>query len=171
VTPESAKSPQPASGGGSILPWALAAGFAITTAALWMERDQMRKEVSALEQDAKGLRDRVALSNVRIATLSAQVDAYAKASAVVIWDPEKQHGVIKLANLPPAESGKDYQLWVIGQKRAPVSAGVVSVSAEGAARVDFKPGQPIKADQFAISVEPTGGVPEPTGPIILAGGS
>jgi len=169
VGPASPAPPRSAGGGRSILPWALAAGFAITTVALWMERDQMRKEVAALEQDARELRDRVVLSNVRIATLSAQVDAYAKASAVVVWDPEKQRGVLKLANLPPPESGKDYQLWVIGQKHAPVSAGVVAVSAEGGARVSFKPGQPIKADQFAISVEPTGGVPEPTGPIVLAG--
>jgi anti-sigma-K factor RskA len=167
VTPSAA--PTPSSSSANLLPWAVAAGFAITTGALWMERDQLRKETEGLKHDLVAIRGENTFVKMKIATLSAQVDAYAKAQAVVVWDPQKQAGVIKLANIPQPEAGKDYQLWVIGQKRAPVSAGVVTVSAEGNARVDFKPGQPIKADQFAISIEPTGGVPAPTGPVVLAG--
>jgi anti-sigma-K factor RskA len=151
------------------LPWVVAAGFAVTTAALWMERDQLKIESDGLKKELNLARTENVMAKMRIATLSAQVDTYAKASAVIVWDPNKQQGVLKLANLPPPEAGKDYQLWVIGQKKPPVSAGVVPMSAEGATRIDFKPGQPIKAEQFAISVEPSGGVSEPTGPIILAG--
>jgi anti-sigma-K factor RskA len=109
---------------------------------------------------------------MKIAMLSAQVDAYAKTTAVVVWDAEKQQGVIKLVNLPKPESGKDYQLWVIDPKHPqPVSGGVLSVQAEGPTRVSFKPDQPVtKADKFAISVEPAGGMSKPTGNIVFMGG-
>jgi anti-sigma-K factor RskA len=172
VTTTAPAAPSPATkpaGGAGILPWVVAAGFAITTAALWMERDQLKIEADGLKKELIQVRTENSMAKMRIATLSAQADTYAKASAVVVWDPNKQQGVLKLVNLPPPEAGKDYQLWVIGQKKAPVSAGVVPMNAEGATRMDFKPGQVVKAEQFAISVEPSGGVPEPTGPIILAG--
>ncbi len=165
--------PAPSRSGFDLLPWALAAGFAITTAALWMERSQLQQERVALLNEAHELRERDTLSKVKIATLSAQVETYAKASAVIVWDAEKQRGVIKLANVPQPASGKEYQLWVIDPKYPkPVSGGLVPVNEEGLARVSFEPEKPIsKADKFAISVEPAGGVPEATGPIVLLGGS
>jgi anti-sigma-K factor RskA len=108
---------------------------------------------------------------VKIAALSAQVDAYAKTTAVIVWDPDKQRGVVKLTNVPKPEPGKDYQLWVMDPKYPqPVSGGLVPVTEEGIARVAFQPDKPIsKADKFAISVEPAGGVPKPTGQIVLLG--
>jgi hypothetical protein len=169
AAPTAAPVAKPSGGGVNILPWAVAAGFAITTAALWMERDQLKIETDGMKKELVQLRTENVVAKLRIATLSAKIDTYAQASAVVVWDPNKQQGVLKLANLPPPEAGKDYQLWVINEKKPPVSAGVVPMSAEGATRLDFKPVQAIKAEQFAISIEPTGGVSEPTGPIILAG--
>ncbi|MEI9897427.1 MAG: anti-sigma factor [Chthoniobacter sp.] len=160
-------------GGRNILPWALAAGFAITTASLWMERGTLQQDRLALIQEAKEARERDAFAKMKIATLSSQVEAYAKATAVIVWDPDKQHGVVKLTHVPPPGDGKDYQLWVIDPKyAAPVNGGLVPVNAEGIARVSFSPDQPIsKADKFAISVEPAGGVPKATGPIVLLGGN
>jgi anti-sigma-K factor RskA len=129
----------------------------------------LKVDADGMKKDLILLRTENVVAKMRIATLSSKIDAYAKASAVVVWDPNKQQGVLKLANLPPPEAGKDYQLWVINQKKPPVSAGVVPMPTEGATQLEFKPVQGIKAEQFAISVEPTGGVSEPTGPIILAG--
>ncbi len=176
----------------NLLPWALAAGFAITTAALWFERDQLRTDSAGLRQEAIELRNRAeatkgriatlakqveelknrdALSQVRIATLAAQVDTLGKGTAVILWDPVKQRGIVQFANLPHPENGKDYQLWVIDPKYPqPVSGGVVPMAPDGSAHVSFTTAQPIeKADKFAISVEPAGGVPKATGPIVLLG--
>ncbi len=124
-----------------------------------------------MQKELREARQRDVLSKVKIATLAAQVDAYAKVGATVVWDPEKQRGVLKLTNVPQPESGKDYQLWVIDPKYpSPVSGGVVPVGADGIARVSFTPEQPIrKAEKFAISVEPAGGVPKATGPIVFLG--
>lgn len=180
------------SGGVSILPWALAAGFAITTVALWFERDQLRKDSANLRQDAialrektekskariadlskevEGLKNRDALAQVRLATLSAQVDAYKNGKVLIAWDPEKQRGIVQFTNLPRPEAGKDYQLWVIDPKYPkPVSGGVVPTNPDGSANIAFKTVEPIeKADKFAVSVEPAGGVPSATGPIVFLG--
>jgi len=174
VPPQASPTATPVQSGGgrNLLPWALAAGFAITTAALWMERGPLQQDRNALLQEARELRERDVLAKVKIATLSSQVEAYSKATAVIVWDAEKQHGVVKLTNVPPAGAGKDYQLWVIDPKHpAPVNGGLVPVNADGIARVSFAPDQPIsKADKFAISLEPAGGVPKATGPIVLLGG-
>jgi len=180
------------SGGVSILPWALAAGFAITTAALWFERDQLRTDSMNLRQDAIALREKAekskgriadlskqvevlknrdALAQVRLATLSAQVDAYKNGKVLIAWDPEKQRGVVQFTNLPRPEAGKDYQLWVIDPKYPkPVSGGIVPTNPDGSANIAFKTVEPIeKADKFAVSVEPAGGVPSATGPIVFLG--
>ena len=155
----------------AFLPWAIAAGLAITSAALWTELSASRAEAVFLGKEADRLRKADILKQMKIATLSAQNDAYAKAGAVVVWDEAKQRGVVKLSNFPPVASGKDYQLWVINSKQgAPISGGVVPVSADGAARVAFTPNQPVKkADKFAISIEKEGGAPTAAGPIVLAG--
>ena len=153
------------------LPWAVAASLTITTGALWYERDELSKQVSDLRGEALALRTRDALAKVKIATLAAQNEAYAKGVAVVVWDAERQQGIVKLANIPSIAAGKDYQLWIIDPKYPqPVSAGVVPVGADGIARVAFTPEHLIRsAEKFAISIERAGGAPEPGGPIVLLG--
>ena len=72
-------------------------------------------------------------------------------------------------NLPPDPEGKDYQLWAIAGGK-PVSAGVFSVSAEGSALVPLLqfPTQGSVA-AFAVTLEPAGGVPQPSGDMVLIG--
>jgi anti-sigma-K factor RskA len=146
------------------VPWALAACLAIACGLLVTDRFNLRREVSTLrEQDA--------LSRTRIATLSAQTEAYAKVLAVVVWDEEKQRGVVKLDQLAPAAADHDYQLWMIDPKRAaPVSAGVVPVNDSGLVQASFRPAEHMPAGvKFAVSIERKGGAPAPEGPIILMG--
>ena len=155
----------------SLIPWAIAAGLAVTSTALWMERDQWRSEALAVRSEALELRQRDAFSRMKIAMLTAQNEAFAKAGAVVVWDESKQRGMVKLINFPAAGAGKDYQLWVVDPKYPqPVSGGVLPVRADGVALVSFAPDQPIKkADKFAISIEKEGGVPQSEGPKVFVG--
>jgi anti-sigma-K factor RskA len=172
---ETAVRPEPArSSGLGFLPWAVAAAFAVTAGALWMERDALRAELGPLRKEVVDLRNREVLQSIKIATLTAQKDAteaFARGSAVVVWDPQRQEGVIKLSGIPRAEPGKDYQLWIIDPRYPkPVSGGVVPVGADGLARVSFSPERSVRsADKFAVSIEKEGGVPEGSGPIVLLG--
>ena len=136
-----------------------------------MEREQLQREVAALRSEALDLRTRDAFSKMKIATLTAQDEAYAKAAAVVVWDAGKQRGIIKLHNFPRAAAGKDYQLWVIDPNYPqPVSAGLVRVGDDGAARVEFAPEHTVRsADKFALSIEREGGSPAGAEPIVVLG--
>jgi anti-sigma-K factor RskA len=70
--------------------------------------------------------------------------------------------------LAPAPAGKSYQLWLVPASGAPVSAGLVDANQQsGAVVVHVAPGLVAKA--FAVTVEPQGGMPQPTGPKVLVG--
>jgi anti-sigma-K factor RskA len=111
------------------------------------------------------------LAQLQIASLQAQVNAYAKASAIVVWNSQRQRGLLRLISVPAPAAGRDYQLWIIDpDKKTPVSAGIVTVGKEGVANVEFGPVQRVTAAVgFAVSVEKAGGSKTPQGQIILAG--
>jgi anti-sigma-K factor RskA len=146
------------------IPWAVAACLAIACmvlAAMWTES---RKEIAKLEQ-------RDLLSRIRIAALQSQIDAYAKTSAIVVWNPDHQNGVLQFERLPALPANQDYQMWVIDPKQPqPVSAGLVPKSIDQERRVIFWPTKPVGASpKFAVSIEPAGGSSVPRGPIVLVG--
>ncbi|HSF05520.1 MAG TPA: anti-sigma factor, partial [Methylomirabilota bacterium] len=88
-----------------------------------------------------------------------------EAVARVIWH-ETAGGFLIVARLLPAQPGKTYELWTFSAGR-PSPAGVFNVDASGAATHRIAPtgGQ---VEGFAVTLEPAGGVPAPTGPIVLA---
>jgi anti-sigma-K factor RskA len=73
-------------------------------------------------------------------------------------------------HLPAPPSDKSYQLWLVPMAGNPVSAGLIApnmVSTDDMWMADVKPGTPAKA--FAVTLEPAGGMPQPTGPKVLVG--
>jgi Anti-sigma-K factor rskA len=70
-------------------------------------------------------------------------------------------------NLPPLPTGRTYQLWTIvaGQ---PVSHGVFDPASSGRADL-LAQAPPGPVDAFAVTIEPAGGVPAPTGDKVLLG--
>ena len=89
----------------------------------------------------------------------------------IIWDPDRKVAILQVSNLPPVPTDKDYQLWVI-RGNQPISAGVFAVGTSEPAY--FKIEQlavtnPKEIAAFAITLEPKGGVPAPTGSMYMAG--
>ena len=86
---------------------------------------------------------------------------------------QANHGMLFYAeDLPLPPPGRTYQLWLVPTAGAPVSAGVFQPDKEGYASIvlpDLPPDTIAKA--FAVTVEPAGGVPQPTGPKVLIGAS
>jgi anti-sigma-K factor RskA len=70
--------------------------------------------------------------------------------------------------IAPAPAGKSYQLWLVPANGSPVDAGLVEANQQnGAVVVHLSPGVAAKA--FAVTLEPEGGRPQPTGPKVLVG--
>ena len=103
----------------------------------------------------------------RMATLNG-TDMAREAYAMVFMEPDTRRGFFYANNLPALPAGKTYQLWVITDKA--VSAGVFSLDHGRKGRVMIQ-GVPDVATikKFAVSLEPAGGKPQPTGSIYLAG--
>ena len=144
----------------SWVPWAIAACLALLAGSLALDRARLQQQLAAMA-------DEDALSRVKIATLASMLDSAPKGSAVVVWNEEKQEGIIKVENMPAARADQDYQLWVIDPGyKLPVNAGVFHP--EGSEKRTFKPTEIIKSpDKFAVTIERKGGVAHNEGPIVL----
>jgi anti-sigma-K factor RskA len=106
-------------------------------------------------------------SDVRVVSLVGQPGAPG-GEARLFWSAERNAWILAIAELPPAGAGKTYQLWAVTADDK-LSMGTFEPNARGAAVVETRlerPGRPVAA---AVSLEPAGGVPQPTGPIVLLG--
>lgn len=88
------------------------------------------------------------------------------ASAILLYDANTKKIWLYAVNLPECLNGTLYQLWAIDQK--PRSIGTFHMDSGETAHLlvtrvpDFE-----RAKKFALSLEPPGGRPQPTGPIYL----
>lgn len=82
---------------------------------------------------------------------------------------QKRVAMVHAFNLGPAEAGKVYQLWFI-QDGKPVPSVTFNAEADGHAMVEnieIPAGSGIT--HTAVTIEPTGGSPAPTSPVVLLG--
>jgi anti-sigma-K factor RskA len=128
----------------------------------------LKSQLLATRADAARLRESNALTGLRLATLEAKdalKDAsYVSSKIMVAWDPYQNRGVVAMQNLPTPPSGQDYQFWVLDPAaETPINAGLIT----GSRPFTVKPVS-TQNPGFAISLEPSGGSPVPTGPILFA---
>jgi anti-sigma-K factor RskA len=86
----------------------------------------------------------------------------------IFVDPSR--GVLLLAsNLPPAPAGKTYEMWIISKGGKPAPAGLFQ-SGQDATALWVEPGPVDLAATAAVAVtlEPAGGVPQPTSQPVIA---
>jgi hypothetical protein len=160
---------------------AAAAGFAGTWVAVRYEArlGQMARETAAVKErlarNEASLREQVAFYRGAVELLrdpaTRVVDLWAQGSAAgasgrMIWN-DAGGGHLFVAGLPPTPAGKTYALWTI-VGGTPRPAGLFGVDADGRGTHRIAPastGAPARV--FAVTVEPEGGVPAPTGPLVL----
>jgi anti-sigma-K factor RskA len=94
-----------------------------------------------------------------------------KSRGRILWDRKHNKALFYGLNLPSVPSGKTYQLWVIAD-HTPVNMGIFKVDEKGNSimKLESLP-EPSKIQKFAVTLEPEGGVPLPTGEIFLIGNS
>ena len=127
-----------------------------------------RNEASLREQAAlyRGAVELLRDPATRVVDLRAQGPAPA-AGGRMIWN-DVGGGHLFVAGLPPTPAGKTYALWTI-VAGTPRLAGLFGVDAGGRGILRIAPASTGAAARvFVVTVEPEGGVPTPTGPIVLA---
>ena len=163
----------------AVLTGAMAAGLAALVVG-WSVSSTYEKRLDALAQSAEQLRVELRSQQAVIAILrdpATQVVALAGlppapgARARMMWHAQAG-GVFVAAGLPAPAPGKAYQLWAIAGSNAPVSAGVFTVDAAGTGSLSVRPLPGVSTvNAFAVTLEPAGGLPAPSGEMYLLGKS
>jgi anti-sigma-K factor RskA len=162
-----------------VLSGAMAAGLAAIVVG-WSVSSTYEKRLDALARDAEQLKAELRGQQTVITILrdpATQMVALAgqapapTARARMMWHA-KAGGVFVAAGLPEVPTGKTYQLWAIAGDSAPVSAGVFSVDASGTGSLSVRPLPGVATvNAFAVTLEPAGGLPAPSGEMYLLGKS
>jgi anti-sigma-K factor RskA len=71
--------------------------------------------------------------------------------------------------LSAAPPDKSYQLWLVPASGNPISAGILTPEAGVGSRLVATMPTGIAAKAFAVTIEPAGGSPQPTGSKVLVG--
>ena len=165
--------------------WWLAAAAALLfvfavfdDARLRRQREELRGRAAQLSLEASDARAEIARRDLRVRVLESDdvkilflggKEPQPSARAKVFWSEKAKTGVILAGNLAPLPPDKQYELWVFAEGK-PVAAGVFDADASGRALFESRHLAGIElAQNFAVTVEPRGGVPQPTGPIVLVG--
>ena len=157
--------------GGAFAAAALVAGYlGWTLTGLEGELTERAREVTSLQQEIarqQELLKTLASPDTQVVSLEGLKPSPAARGRV--WWHREAGGFFVASELPLAPAGKMYQLWAIAGG-TPLSAGVFDVDPKGSAALRVKPLRGVeKVEVFAVTLEPAGGLPKPSGPMYLAG--
>jgi len=148
--------------------WLLIAATALLTftagylfkknADLTLERDGLSKEMD----EWRGI------VSPRTRIIAMVGDEAPQANAKVVWDTKAQQWAVYIFDLPAPPSDKDYQLWYVTQN-AKISAAVFRTDEQGRTVLKLTPPPDALAGlaATAVTLEPRGGSPQPTGKFYL----
>ena len=166
------------------VPWALAAAASIAFTVAMVQRGSVAKErddvVAALAAESlrvTQLRDTLAERERMLLALAGPdvqvVDLVAnnrRPNARMFWARATNTWTMFARELPAPPAGRTYQLWLITRNGQRISAGTFAPDQAGNAVVSAQyPLAPGDLDTIAVTEEPAGGVPQPTGDIVIAG--
>ena len=145
--------------------------FGRQTEALRSQVRFQKERLAALEEQSRRTRDTILLlrsPGSKVIDLQGQEES-ADSAARVFWDRRRGKWTLYADRLPPAGAGRTYQLWLVTDQ-AKISAGTFDPStgeeATGDVTVPPEAGVVVAA---AVTPEPEGGSPQPTGKILLLG--
>jgi anti-sigma-K factor RskA len=146
---------------------------ATTNSGLKREVETLTARIGQLEGQLETDRSRLVMltsPQVRVLNLAGQ-GTTPQARARIFWDEGRRVWLLYVAALPQVPQDRTYQLWFVPQTGNPVSAQVFNTSPDGSAMLEIP--LPATATNFkvaAVTTEPAGGLPQPSGAYALLGG-
>jgi anti-sigma-K factor RskA len=151
----------------------------IATVILWRENSRLEKQLAdlgtSIDKAERQLGDAQEMlhlytSKDTIKVLLAPKPGMIKGDGEVMYN-EKMGLLMYDGWIAPSPDDKSYQLWVVPMEGKPISAGVFNPATSDTAHWMSKVPEGIAPKMFAITLEPAGGMPQPTGPMVLVGGT
>jgi anti-sigma-K factor RskA len=126
------------------------------------ERDDLSKEMAMWRRQV----DDIVSPTTRIIAMAGEETP--QANAKVVWDTNARQWAIYIFDLPAPPSDKDYQLWYM-TKNAKISAAVFRTDEQGRTvlKLTLPPAALADLAATAVTLEPRGGSPQPTGKFYL----
>ena len=137
------------------------------------EKQQCLGELASLRGEAEAQRSAIALlqsPTTQVVSFAPQPSGGGLGARALVDIAARTAMVLSSALAPRA--GKDFELWIIRGKEAPIPAGLLRAGQSGTVLASIDPRLLAGgADALAVSVEPTGGSPTgaPTGDVVLVG--
>ena len=160
---------------GVLLP--VAGAFALASVLLWIHNETLERQVADLRStimaqqaqlsQARDVAEMMSARDTVVVSLAEQKNQ-PEGTARVIYN-SRRGLLVYNGHLAPTTPDKSYQLWLVPTTGAPISAGVFNPASGETNSIVAKvpPGTAAKA--FGVTLEPAGGKPAPTGPMILVG--
>jgi hypothetical protein len=162
----------------------LATYFGVTTplarerAAALAERERLARAVDLRDGEIRRLEGEAArqaetvrmLRSPEVQVVPLRGGAQPEASGRLFFDRARRRWYFHASGLRPAGPGRTYELWLVDAAQQKLPAGLFDVDARGEASIEVA--VPETASGFALAAvtdEPAGGVPQPTGQIQLVG--
>lgn len=159
--------------------WAPAAAvLAIATILLWItdrrideQLHQLQQQVAASQLETQHMQE--------LASMLAANDTKTAALAPTAQIPKgwgrinynsRMGMVCYTGDLPAPPPKKEYQMWIVPEMGAPISVGTFLPAKFNDGHMCMaKMPEGVSCKSFAVTVEPMGGMPHPTGPMVLTG--
>jgi anti-sigma-K factor RskA len=164
--------------------WALAASIAFVVVAIQLtrvnaDREALRAELASRTDTAstpdttqsrgaenEALVAAMASPDVKIVPLASQ---NATRMGRMFWNPSSNDWTFVVYTMPPPKPGMTYQVWLVTDS-AKISAGTFNPDERGHAFMQMKYALDRNAlKAVAVTEEPAGGMPSPTGPMVVSG--
>jgi anti-sigma-K factor RskA len=158
---------------GKTLPWTIAIiGLIASIASFWQALNTKSQLADCQTESAKLVKKQEIIADLEgklnilksentktIALITPEKSTLPKNLKVLVyWNAKEKATLLSIQNLPAPPKGKQYQLWAIAGKDAPIDAGLISY--------DMSLVQPMKdfekVNVFAITLENEGGSPVPS---------
>ena len=131
----------------------------------------MTQSTTQLEQQLAARDSLVAaMSGASVTVVELASTSNLPPGAKMFWDRVANRWTLVTHNLKTVQPGRTYQLWLVTAKAEKISAGTFNTDASGRAVVQATYALAERElAAIAITEEPTGGSPQPTGAILVAG--
>lgn len=159
---------------------------AITGGVLWVKIDHQQREMADLRNEIltqearlnqvqatldqeRGTLRLFASPAVQLVALQGAEDQPA-AKARVFWDKDREAFHLYASNLKQLSPDKAYELWFINSDQKKIPGGTFRANSRGEATFTVKPPADLgTVAALAVTAEPAGGSPQPTGHVLLLG--
>jgi anti-sigma-K factor RskA len=157
----------------------VAIGAIAVTLAATRANNELRRLTQVLNSRVAQLEVEIAQNRTYIATLTSpevRVVSLAGqglnvgASGRIFWDQSKKKWLFYVRDLPRLPADKSYQLWFVPTSGNPVSAVVFNTESNGSAEEEIDLPEGLTSLKVAaVTTEPAGGLPQPSGAFALLG--